>query len=65
MGFQTYCVDEQGSSEEARRLYLEEKRVRGWKKVVVFLGFLLSSRSFDDWQAVVIGRRFLKGIKHG
>lgn len=64
MGFQIYRVDERGSSEEARKLYLEEHCVRGWRKVLAFLGFLLSSRSLDDWQAVVIGRRFLKERGH-
>ncbi|MEN3202416.1 MAG: hypothetical protein ABDK87_01635 [Atribacterota bacterium] len=64
MGFQIHYVDERGSSEEARKLYLEENRVRGWKKVVTFISFLLSSRSLDDWQAIVIGRRFLGSIGH-
>lgn len=64
MGFQVHHVDERGSSEEARKLYLEENRVRGWKKVVTFFSFLLSSKSLDDWQAIVIGRRFLGSIKH-
>ncbi|MBC7216771.1 MAG: hypothetical protein H5U36_01045 [Candidatus Caldatribacterium sp.] len=67
MGFRVHRVDERGSSEEARRLYLKECRIRGWKRVVAFLSFLFSSRSFDDWQAVVIGRRFLgrTGKGHG
>lgn len=65
MGFHIYRVNEQGSSEEARRLYLEECRIRGWRKIAAFLSFLLSSGSLDDWQAIVIGRRFLRERKHG
>lgn len=65
MGFTVYRVDEQGSSEEARKLYLEEHCTGGWRKIAAFLGFLLSSRSLDDWQAIVIGRRFLREKRDG
>ncbi len=61
MGFRVHCVDEKGSSEEAWQLYLNECCGRGWKRVIAFLVFLFSPRSLDDWQAVVIGRRFLRG----
>lgn len=65
VGFHVYRVNEQGSSEEAWRLYLEERCGRGWRKIAAFLSVLLSSRSLDDWQAIVIGRRFLRERKHG
>jgi|UniRef100_A0A7V4DDA8 RNase H-fold protein (predicted Holliday junction resolvase) len=61
LGVLVHRVDERGSSEEARRLYLEECFGRGWKRLLAFFISLCSSRSLDDWQAVVIGRRFLKG----
>lgn len=60
MGLRVHQVDERGSSEEARRLYLEENHLKGWRKLCAFFVFLFSSRTFDDWQAIVIGRRFLE-----
>lgn len=65
MGVQVHSVDERGSSEEARRVYLKECCMTGWKRFFAFFVFLFSSRSFDDWQAVVIGRRFLRGSEKG
>lgn len=55
-------VDERGSSEEARRLYFYENPPRGWRRFIP-LSLLFPERSFDDWQAVVIGRRFLELIQ--
>lgn len=52
-------VNEKGSSEEARKLYFLENPPRGWRKFIP-LSLLSPEKSFDDWQAVVIGRRFLK-----
>lgn len=51
-------VDERNSSEEARKLYFQAHPPRGWRKIVP-LSFLYPDRAFDDWQAVVIGRRYI------
>jgi len=55
-------VDERGSSEEARKLYFREHPPRGWRRLIP-RSLLFPERSFDDWQAVVIGRRFLELIQ--
>ncbi len=55
-------VDERGSSEEARRLYFCENPPRGWRRFIP-LSLLFPEKGFDDWQAVVIGRRFLELIQ--
>jgi len=60
-------VDERHSSEEARKLYFQAHPPRRWKKIVP-LSFLYPDGAFDDWQAVVIGRRYLiqkKSEKNG
>ncbi len=55
-------VDEHNSSEEARKLYFQAHPPRGWRKIVP-LSFLYPDEVFDDWQAVVIGRRYLNQRK--
>ncbi|HXL01696.1 MAG TPA: pre-16S rRNA-processing nuclease YqgF [Candidatus Atribacteria bacterium] len=55
-------VDEHNSSEEARKLYFQAHPPRGWRKIVP-LSFLYPDEAFDDWQAVVIGRRYLNQRK--
>lgn len=52
-------VNERGSSEEAKILYFKENPPRGIKKFFP-ASFLFPKEPFDDWQAVVIGRRFLR-----
>ena len=67
MGLAFALVDERNSSEEARKLYFRAHPPRGWRKIVP-LSFLYPDAPFDDWQAVVIGRRYLdqkKSEKNG
>ena len=67
MGLSFTLVDEHNSSEEARKLYFQAHPPRGWRKIVP-LSFLYPDGAFDDWQAVVIGRRYLiqkKSEKNG
>lgn len=62
MGLSFTLVDERNSSEEARKLYFQAHPPRGWRKIVP-LSFLYPDAAFDDWQAVVIGRRYLNQRK--
>jgi RNase H-fold protein (predicted Holliday junction resolvase) len=57
-------VDERGSSEEARELYFREHPPRGWRRLIP-RSLLFPERNFDDWQAVVIGRRLLELMQRG
>ncbi|MCX6361743.1 MAG: pre-16S rRNA-processing nuclease YqgF [Armatimonadetes bacterium] len=51
------AVDERGSSEEARRLYLRAHPPKGWARLVPpFLRF--PAESYDDHCAVVVARRW-------
>ncbi|HSV32241.1 MAG TPA: hypothetical protein VLH40_09520 [Atribacteraceae bacterium] len=52
-------VDERNSSQEARTLFFREYPPRGLKKILP-LSFLFPNIPFDDFQAVVIGHRFLE-----
>lgn len=52
-------ADEHRSSEEGRMLYWTEHPPRGWKKIIP-QSFLVPPEPWDDWAAVVIGRRWLK-----
>ena len=56
MGLAFALVDERNSSEEARKLYFRAHPPRGWERL---FPFFLYPMPFDDWQAVVIGRRYL------
>lgn len=64
MGFKVSLVDERYSSEEARKLYFREGKLPWWKKLIP-LSFLYPRGPYDDWQAVVIGRRYLEVRKEG
>ena len=50
-------VDEHKSSEEGKILYWQANQ-KGWKKLVPKT-FLIPTEPWDDWAAVVIGRRWL------
>lgn len=50
-------ADEHKSSEEGRILYWKDKQ-KGWKKILPS-SLLIPSEPWDDWAAVVIGRRWL------
>ena len=50
-------VDEHKSSEEGKLLYWQENQ-KGWKKLLPKT-FLIPTKPWDDWAAVVIGRRWL------
>jgi len=52
-------VDEEGTSEEARKLYFLENPPRRLKKLVP-RGLLMPPRSIDDYSAQILLQRFLK-----
>lgn len=54
-------IDEYRSTEEARRLYLEENR-RGWRKFIP-LGLQTPDRPVDDYVAEVLARRYIQRSK--
>lgn len=59
LGLAVALVDERYSSEEARRLYCRERFSSVWWRILPLS--LFSPRCpYDDWQAVVIGRRYLQ-----
>jgi RNase H-fold protein (predicted Holliday junction resolvase) len=51
-------VDETGSTLEARVLYWQEHRPRGWRRLVP-LSLQVPPEPVDDFAAVVLARRFL------
>ena len=55
--FEWLEVDEHKSSEEGKLLYWQENK-KGWKKLLPKT-FLIPTEPWDDWAAVVIGRRWL------
>ncbi|MGQ9621970.1 MAG: hypothetical protein ACUVTO_00745 [Candidatus Caldatribacteriaceae bacterium] len=59
IGIEIRWVDEWRSSEEAWRVYLRECCTGRWQRLKALFSLLFSSRAYDDWQAVVLGRRFL------
>lgn len=59
VGLEVVLVDERYSSEEARALYFRERFPSFWRRILP-LSFLFPRRPYDDWQAVVIGRRYLQ-----
>ncbi|HEX8237424.1 MAG TPA: pre-16S rRNA-processing nuclease YqgF [Abditibacteriaceae bacterium] len=54
-------VDETGSTLEARALYWQEHRPRGWRRLVP-LSLQVPPEPVDDFAAIVLARRFLKHI---
>jgi len=61
LGIEYEVIDERHSSEEARRLYFQAHPPRGLKKILP-RGFLIPSVAYDDWSAVIIGRRYLANL---
>ncbi len=58
-------IDERNSTQEARLLYFEFNPPRGWRRLFP-RSLQYPSRPFDDFQAAVIGRRYLQSrIKAG
>jgi len=53
-----HTVDEAGATLEARRLYFADHPPRGWRRFLP-LSLQLPPRAYDDYSAVVLGRRFL------
>lgn len=51
-------VDEYRTSEEARRLYLTQHR-HGWRKFLP-LGLQTPPEAYDDYVAVILGKRYLE-----
>lgn len=52
-------VNEKGSTMEARKLYWQENKPKGlW--ILVPTGLRIPPEPYDDYAAVVIGRRYLK-----
>jgi hypothetical protein len=51
-------VEERGSTALARMLYFRDNPRRGWRRLVP-VSFLTPSEAFDDYGAIVIGRRYL------
>jgi len=62
VGTQVLLVDENHSSQEGRRRYLEEKRT-GWRRFWP-LGLQYPAKPYDDYVAVILGERYLAG-SHG
>lgn len=54
-------VNEYRTSEEARKLYLSEHR-RGWRRFVP-LGLQTPPEPYDDYVAVILGKRYLDTIQ--
>lgn len=59
LNLEVMLVDERYSSEEARELYFRERFPSFWRRILP-LSFLFPRHPYDDWQAVVIGRRYLQ-----
>ncbi len=55
-------VDETGSTLEARELYWQEHRPRGWRRLVP-LSLQVPPEPVDDFAAVVLARRFFDSRK--
>ncbi|UCH35178.1 MAG: pre-16S rRNA-processing nuclease YqgF [Armatimonadota bacterium] len=54
------AVDEHRSTEEARRLYFREHPPRGWRRLMP-RGLQTPPHPYDDYVAVVLAQRFLRG----
>jgi hypothetical protein len=53
-------VDEQYTSEEARRLYLAEHPARGWRRLIPS-GMRFPEEPYDDYVAIILARRWWQG----
>lgn len=54
-------VEEAGTTLEARRLYFAEHPPRGWRRLVP-LSLQLPAAPYDDYAAIVMGRRYLRRV---
>jgi len=59
LDLEIHLVDERHSSEEARELYFQERFSSFWRRILP-ISLLFPRHPYDDWQAVVIGRRYLR-----
>ena len=57
---ETAAVDEHRSTEEARRLYFRDNPPRGWRRLIP-LTMQTPPGPYDDYVAVVLARRYLRG----
>ena len=55
-------INEYRTTDEARKLYLQENPPKGWKKLIP-LGMQVPPVPVDDYAAIVIGRKYLKDNK--
>ena len=60
LGLRFELVDEQGTTLLARGRYFMDHPPRGWRRLVP-RGMLVPSRPIDDYAALLIAERFLKG----
>ena len=60
LGLRFEMVDERGTTLLARGRYFQDHPPRGWRRLVP-RGMLLPSRPIDDYAALLIAERFLKG----
>ena len=54
-------INEYRTTDEARKLYFQENPPKGWKKLIP-LGMQVPPVPVDDYAAIVIGRKYLKGL---
>ncbi len=55
-------IDESNSTLEARTVYFEFNPPKGLRKLIP-LSFQSPSEDYDDYTAIVLARRYLKGLK--
>jgi RNase H-fold protein (predicted Holliday junction resolvase) len=55
-------VDEHRSSEQGRRRYFRDNRVRGWRRLVP-VSLQTPPRPYDDYVAIVLAERYLADLK--
>ena len=61
LGLRVELVDERETTLLARSRYFEDHPPRGWRRLVP-RGMLLPSRPIDDYAALLIAERYLKGF---
>jgi len=57
---ETAAVNEHRSTEDARRLYFHDHPPRGWRRLIP-VGMQSPPRPYDDYVAVILARRYLRG----
>lgn len=60
LGLRVSLVDERGTTLLARSRFFRDHPPRGWRRLIP-QGMLLPDRPIDDYAAVLIAERFLKG----